>query len=292
VKILITGANSPLGVAFSKKAREAGYYLIGSVRKWGGVIPNEYVDENIILDFENPGFSKCIPGELDCIVHIAAASEGTPEYLFHTNGIVTQILADHAIERNINKIIHISSMSIYGIPECDKVGSQTKIRHATPYGLSKWAGECFLHERAQHLNSVSIRSPAIVGCSARRNFLANLLSGMLSEKPYVELSNPNFLFNNLIHYDTFATFLLKLTKFDFTGHSYFPIAASQPIKLREVVDILVSRCRYQGRVVWKESFHTPFSIDLSDAMSFGFIPRTVLEELGSWLSRDRKDKAC
>lgn len=182
MKLLITGANSPLGIAFARRAHAANHYVIGGVRESKMAWSSNYLHEKIFLDFRNIESLANIPDDTECIVHIAAVNEGTPQELLEVNGLGTYSLIESAIRCGIKKIIHISSMSVYGTVTEPIVDSRTIIRHSTPYGLSKWAGECYLNDRSDKLNSVCIRSPAIVGQSAHRHFLAKVVEQMTEKK--------------------------------------------------------------------------------------------------------------
>jgi nucleoside-diphosphate-sugar epimerase len=286
MKVLVTGANSPLGTVVIKEAILAKHCVIGAVREDRNNLDTSLTSERIILDLSKPETFSAIPNGVECVVHIAAANEGTPGYLLDINGIGTLRLIQSAICKGVAKIIHVSSMSVYGTVKESIVRAGTPIQHSSPYGLSKWAGECFLNEFSTRVASVSIRAPAIIGNGASRNFIARLVSDMLQSRDELVLKNPEFLFNNVIHYETFARFIISLIESDLNSFDYFPVASSDPLPLADVVQHIASRLDYAGRISWGVGELSPFSIGTEDAENFGFKPRPVLEELDAWLNSD------
>ena len=286
MKVLVTGANSPLGMLVIKEARLARHYVIGAVREDGKDVEKVAPNEKIILDVSKPETFSAIPNGVECVVHIAAANEGSAEHLFDVNGMGTLRLLHSAISLGVTKIIHVSSMSVYGPVKESIVRADTPIRHSSPYGMSKWVGECFLNNFSNKVASVSIRSPAIIGNGASRNFIARLVEDMVQRRDEVVLRNPGFLFNNVVHYDTFACFIVSLIESDLKLFHYFPIGSSNSLPLADVVRYLASRLGYVGRINWGVGGLSPFSIDTTDAEKFGFKPKTVLEELDAWLDSE------
>jgi len=286
MRILVTGVNSPLGRSVSKYSKEAGHYIVGSVRSDKLGLDVVQLDDRIVIELDDLEFCKRIPTDLDCIVHIAAAHSGAPHYLYQSNGLATYQLADFAARNGIKKFVHISSMSVYGAVKELIVGAQSTIRHSSPYGLSKWAGECYLAAFASRIPSISIRSPAIIGCGASRNFLARLVHDMLVGRDEIVLENPAFLFNNAIHYNTFARFIVSLIEFNFKSHNYFPVASSMSVPLEMVVQHIAARLAFKGSIVWRDGGQPPFSINTEHAESFGFRPRALLDEIDEWLNSE------
>jgi len=284
MRILVTGASSPLGHSVSKFAKEAGHYVVGSVRSNKRDWQSANLDDQIVIELDDPAFCDQIPTNLDCIVHIAAAHTGSPQSLFMANGLAVYELAEFAAESGVRKFIHISSMSVYGAVKEPIVGASSNISHSSSYGLSKWAGECYLATFSSRLASVSIRSPAIIGSGARRNFLAKLVYDMLDGRDELVLENPTFLFNNAIHYNTFARFVVSLVEADLNSHNYFPIGSSAPLPLDLIVQHIATRLDFKGRIVWRDGRQSPFSINIEQAEIFGFRPRTVMEEINDWLN--------
>lgn len=289
MRILVTGAKSPLGVAVCEAARADRIDLVESVRGSRGCSETSSGNDVIRLDLNDPESFCAIPTGLDAIVHVAAANEGSPEYLMRVNGFGTRHLVETAERLGIRKFVHISSMSVYGPVQETIVDAETPVRHGTPYGLSKWAAECYLNNASSSVIGVSVRSPAIVGKEARRNFLAVLRNEMERKAPFVEVKNPDFLFNNIVHTDAFAAFIVSLLGDPFDAFRAFPIASSNPLPVREIVLQLAIASGYKGEIKWTVGSTAPFAIDSAHAVRLGYKPWTVADTLDKWLANPHDD---
>jgi len=59
-------------------------------------------------------------------------------------------------------------------------------------------------QRPDSLQTVSIRTPSIASHRTHRHFLAKILNRMEKKEKSVNASNPEHLFNNLVHEDKIA----------------------------------------------------------------------------------------
>lgn len=282
MNILVTGAASPLGTAICEELQAQKHHVTGTLRPGGNAIRPSLLHETVYLDLTNPLDFQKISGNFDAIIHVAALSQGSPQELMQATGLSTWYLLERATALNINVIVHVSSMSVYGKPFVQQVGSQTPIQHSTPYGAAKWAAECFLSSNQSTLKSVSVRAPAIVGPRSHRHFLANVLGQMKRQVPEICLSNPTFLFNNIIHDTVLSRFLIKLAVSP--PHSYFamPVCSVEPLPLFKIIENLADTVQYKGRIKWVRSSEPPFSIDSKLAVSYGLEAVSTQETLRLW----------
>jgi nucleoside-diphosphate-sugar epimerase len=188
-----------------------------------------------------------------------------------------------AIQLGIPVFIHVSSMAVYGHVRHDVVSANTPIRHQSPFGISKWAAEAFLSAKSNEIRCVSVRSPAIVGRVSHRHFLSELLKELLLNSPVVSVSNPSFLFNNVVHQSQFAQFLIHLAKSPPPSFVAVPIGSTEPIPLSEIVAMLIEAAKYKGVLRWTQPTTAPFSIDISSAIELGFNPIKTRESIALWM---------
>jgi len=100
----------------------------------------------------------------------------------------------------------------------------------------------------------------------------------------VVVSNPDFMFNNIIHESTLAKFLISLINFPPPSFAALPVASTDPIRLGDLISELVLAVSYEGVIVWKNSSREPFAIDSGLAVSFGLQPITTRETVRLWLT--------
>ena len=262
-----------------------GLTAVGTVRGTPKPAELPMFDELIMVDLDDVSTLRNIQGDFEAVIHVASASYGAPADLMRITGIATDSLARAAVSLGVKRFVHVSAMSVYGKPDVAVVSSKTPVRHSIPYGAAKWAAECYLHNLQDQIPSISIRSPAIVGSfpSTHTHFLARVLRTMLTGTEVVRLSNPEFLFNNVVHEETLAKFLVHLATTTHVGFVAVPVGSSEPLLLSEVVEMIVKATRFKGHIEWVESPSRPFSISLDDARLLGFEPLTTYETIQMWL---------
>jgi nucleoside-diphosphate-sugar epimerase len=177
-------------------------------------------------------------------------------------------------------------MSVYGKPDVAVVSSKTPVKHSIPYGAAKWAAECYLHNLQDQIPSISIRSPAIVGSfpSTHTHFLARVLRTMITGTEVVRLSNPEFLFNNVVHEETLAKFLVRLSISPLVGYQVVPVGSIQTDKLKDLIAYMAKVVGYSSIVMWDNGSESPFSIDIREAVNMGFQPLTSQRVIELWLA--------
>jgi UDP-glucose 4-epimerase len=283
LRVLVTGASSPLGEAVCRRLKQTGSHVTGTVRSARAGWSSPHVDERLVLDVEDASGFSVIRGGYDAAIHVAAASEGSPTDLMTTTGLGTARLVDRAERVGIRRIVHVSSMAVYGVVTTPTVSAGTPVSHSIPYGAAKWAAECYLADRQHAMRSVSVRSPGIAGARTHRHFLARTLRAMQLGEPTVRVANPDFPFNNLVHEDILAGYLVHLAMHTPTTYTAVPVGSTDPMPLREIVETLAAGVGYRGRIEWVTAASTPFAIDFSDAVALGYRPISTRETLERWM---------
>jgi len=283
-RVLVTGATSPLGQAVGRRLKSEGHYAVGTIHTQNSNSDLPMFDSLLHVDLKDFATLNNLNVEFDSIVHVAALSDGTPAELMQITGIATTWLADLALRRGIRNFVHVSSMSVYGNVRVSEVSAQTEIRHSTAYGAAKWASECYLNSLSNRLPAISVRSCGIVGRKTHRNFLAQAYAAMANREPRVSVANPDFLFNNVIHEDTLAAFLVHLALNHQSGFDAVPVGSSDPIPLRAVLEMIAERTHFQGVFDWIPTDSHTFSINISDAMNLGLRPLKTIETIGRWMN--------
>ena len=283
-RILVTGINSPLGQAVGRKLQVEGHRVVGTVRSSKLKLEGLPANELVALDLEHEATFTNIVGRFDSIVHIASMNEGSAEVLLKIRGLGVIYLIDRAKKLNIRRLVHISSMSIHGRVLTEVVDENTSVTHSLPVGAATWAAECFISNERSSIEAVSIRSPAIAGPYANRHFLAKIFLNMVRGLGEIAVSNPDFLFNNIVHENVIAEFVSTLLDRDlWPEYRAVPIGSTDPISLREIIDVMAKATNYKGQIKWVEPEKTPFRIDLTGAIELGYKPVTTLETVNRWM---------
>ena len=283
-RILVTGINSPLGQTVGRKLQAEGHIVVGTVRSSKIGIQGLPANEIVALDLENEYTFTNIVGGFESFVHIASMNEGSAEALLKSTGLGMIYLINRAKQLSIRRLVHISSMSIHGSVSTKVVDENTSVTHAVPVGAAKWAAECFISNERTSIEAVSIRSPAIAGRYASRHFLARIFLSMVRGPGKISLSNPDHLFNNIVHENVIAEFVSTLLDRDL-GSDYraVPLGSTDPIPLRQIIEVMAKATNYKGQINWVEPKSPPFRIDSSGAIELGYEPITTLETINCWM---------
>jgi nucleoside-diphosphate-sugar epimerase len=283
-RILVTGINSPLGQVLGRKLQAEGHSVVGTVRSTKIETQGLPADEVVALDLEDELTFTNIVGRFESFVLIASMNEGSAETLLKTRGLGVIYLIDRAKQLNIRRLIHISSMSIHGRVLTKVVDENTSVTHSLPVGAATWAAECFISNERSSIEAISIRSPAIAGPYASRHFLAKIFLNMVTGSKEISVSNPDHLFNNIVHENVLAEFVITLLNQDsLPRYRAIPIGSTDPVPLREIINVMANATNYKGQVSWVEPKSPPFRIDSSGAIELGYKPITTIETVNRWM---------
>ena len=283
-RILVTGINSPLGQAVGRKLQDEGHSVVGTVRSSKINTRGLPANELVALDLENKSSFTNISGTFDAFVHVAGMSIGNATDLMNSTGLGTHYLITRAKELSLPRFIHISSMAVYGLGTEELIGENSPIPHGNAYHAARWAAECYLKSEREQVEVVSIRSPAIAGSSTHNHFLSKVLEKMLSQDKTINATNPDFDFNNIVHENVIAQFVITLLETEtLPEYRAVPIGSTDPIPLREIIDVMVKATNFTGQINWVEPKSPPFRIDLTGAIELGYKPITTLETVNRWM---------
>ena len=283
-RILVTGINSPLGQAVGRKLQAEGHTVVGTVRSSKIKLQSLPASELVALDLENPDTFTNIVGSFDSFVHVAGMSTGSATEMMMSTGLGAHYLISRAKELSLPRFIHISSMAVYGLGTEELIGERTPITHSHAYHAARWAAECYVSTERGQVEAVSIRSPAIAGASTHNHFLSKVLEKMIDQDPLINATNPDFDFNNIVHEDIIADFVITLLKKEsLPRYRAIPIGSTDPIPLREIIDVMAQATNYKGQINWVEPKTPPFRIDSTGAIELGYKPITTLETINRWM---------
>ena len=284
-RILLTGINSPLGQAIGRKLQAEGHTVVGTVRSSKINTQGLPANELVALDLERDDTFTNVVGFFNSFVHVAGMSTGNATEMMMSTGLGTHYLISRAKELSLHRLIHISSMAVYGFGTEPLIGEYSPIPHGHAYHAARWAAECYLSSEREQVEVISIRSPAIAGSSTHNHFLSKVLGKMLAQDPIINAANPDFEFNNIVHEDVIAEFVSILIERDLgTSYRAVPIGSTDPIPLRQIIDVMAKATNYKGQIKWVEPEKTPFRIDSTGAIELGYRPITTLETINRWMS--------
>jgi nucleoside-diphosphate-sugar epimerase len=221
---------------------------------------------------------EAVFADRDIIIHAAGSLEdpGAPADVFDRNNTrVTKALISGALATGCPRFINFSSVSIHGSIDVDLVDAGTPSSAPSFYGASKIACENALHDVAARLASISLRPPGIVGPNAHGNWLSRCRTALRADAP-VSIANPDFQFNNVVHADDLAAFIIDLCRQNWVGARAIPIGAGAPMSIRSMISMMKERIGSSSRIDVMTNGQRPFAISSDAAVrDFGYRPAPV-----------------
>lgn len=278
---LITGIGGFVGGRVARAFLDADWRVTGICRKRGPSRLSPHPALSVVTaDLRN---CRELPDRYDYLVHCAAdipAYCSNDDELYRSNVEGTQRLLTLATAVGVNRIAYLSSMAVYGKISSSVVNENTSPNTPDIYGQSKAEGERLVAEwsRCNEGAAVSVRLPGVIGAGGRNNFLCDMLQRIITDQT-VNARNPDALFNNVVHVDKLATFIVTLDTNMPKGHTVLTVAAREPLAIRDVLARLYQRTGRKERITWEGSSDTPFLITFDRACTLGYRPATVADSI-------------
>lgn len=279
LRIAVTGAGGFLGGALVRRFAQAGHDVLALARR-----PIPDLPAGVRAQIADLTALGAFEGYVDAAVHCAAeipAHCPDPARLYEANVMACARVFAASAAAGATRIVFCSSMSAYGRIDTPVVGPATPSTEPDAYGRSKLEGERLLAECARHgspKHALALRLPGMVGAGAANNFLSQAMARILSGQP-VTVANPDAPFNNVVHADDFAAFLLAWLVRPSDGFACVPLAAHTPARL---VDVLTRMAAAAGKSVAIElaaGAKRPFTIATADAERLGYRPADTLDSV-------------
>lgn len=227
---------------------------------------------------------------VDVIIHTAA----------HTHLIPNSTASDY-IRSNVNAMlnlasyarlvqprifVYLSTLSVYGEITVRELDEDTPLNKPEMYGLSKYMGEHILKEHLSYFPSVCIRLPGVVGPGYFMPWLGKMLLKASRNEPIL-IFNPDSLFNNVVDVLELHRFISWIIESSFVGFDVFNLAASEPMRIREVIDLTVSLTNSKSVIHEEDSQRQSFSIKTEKiGKLFGFEPETTKTIIGRYVTEN------
>ena len=282
MRILVTGASGFSGRTVARLLRRTGHDVVAHFHTTP--LPEDLADgETWRADLGDGG---TVPSGLDAVVHTAAVSPVTGKKpavpvaaLVRANALATAELAT----ADVPFFIYLSSLSVHGRIGQARVTPATPIVDPDAYGASKLMGEMALASRNR--STVALRLPAVIGAGAARNWPSHVLARLKAGEA-VSVFNPDSPFNNVVHVEDLAEFVLHLLEAPPSGFRAFPLASRDPIPVHGVVSTLAEGAGVQAKVETRNLDRVSFSIDIVEAEELGFAPRSTTSALRDYATEE------
>jgi len=290
--VLITGAGSFLGKLIIPKISNSGVNITAIWRNqypvFAQIKPYSISLDLVQGDLIDLNTFEKLPNRVDAIIHIAAVSSNVDSAFdfVQSNIIGMKNLLDYATKANINCFIYLSSLSIHGLIKDSIVTENTPIINPSMYGLSKYVAEVLLSEKCETIHSIALRLPGVLGIGAHRHWLSTILSKSINDED-IQIFNPEATFNNAVHVDDLADFIVDLLNRNWTGYHAMPLGAEGKLNIIEVVNQIISRAQSGSQIKIIKEAQPSFSISSEYARNnFNYNPMNILEMINRYVDEN------
>lgn len=279
MKVLVTGAGGFVGGSLAKAlCRNSDIEVIGLT---GRALPGDTAPR---LTWVQHDLSRKLSlnsaiSDIDYIVHCAAKQDFQDcplKKFLDINMEMTENVADFASETGVKGIIYTSSISLHGEIRAKLVDAQTDRLNPDLYGVSKFLCEQLLLEYQSVVPAIALRLCGVVGTGANNIWLSRVLADAVQGED-IQVFNSDKQFNNVVHVDDMAGFIVSLLRKGFSGFNAFPVAAANPISIHDVVAEMVKVTHSSSKIIDNGANHKSFLISNETAVkNFGYEPVDVL----------------
>jgi len=165
-KVLVTGSTGFLGGHLVKRLSQDGAKVIALARR---PERDRYIKdlthvEIVTGDITDSARMKEVMQDVDYVFHVAAALGGNIQHQKLINVDGTSNVVYGAVENNVKRLVHVSSIAYYGFPVSGVITEDHPIVETkSPYNITKASAETILRTIAEARNlSHSILRPALI----------------------------------------------------------------------------------------------------------------------------------
>ncbi|MGH3693638.1 MAG: NAD-dependent epimerase/dehydratase family protein [Pseudonocardiaceae bacterium] len=189
-----------------------------------------------------------VVAEVEVVFHVAANANGTlsitqPRLDFETNAVGTFELAEVLLDSDIQRLVYVSSASVYGTPRRFPMDEDHPTRPFVPYGASKLSGEitCLALHRACGLPVVVGRPFCVYGPGTNPQEemveVGRYLRWHLNDQPIQIVGDPDRKTRDFVHVDDLVAGLLTIADRGSIGE-VFNIGSGEEISMRQLVETI------------------------------------------------------
>ena len=249
-KVLITGGAGFLGINLTR-------YLLGKGCEVASldIAPFDYPDVRDRVTIvtgdirDEQAVDRAMAG-VDAVVHAAAALPLYPAQEIYTTDVEgTRMVLEVARRHGVERVVHISSTAVYGIPDHHPLYETDRLEGVGPYGQAKIQAEMIaLEYRAKGLVVPIIRPKSFIG-PERLGVFAVLYDWALDGRNFPLIGSGRNRYQLLDVEDLCAAIFLCLTLPAETVNDTFNIGAAEFRTMREDYQAVLDRAGFGKRVV-------------------------------------------
>ena len=280
-RVLITGGAGFLGINLARYLDRRGVAITTL-----DLAPFDYPDLHdrvtaITGDIRDPAAVARAMEHCDAVVHAAAALPLYPPNDIYTTDVEgTRTVLNTATEAGINRVVHISSTAVYGIPDHHPLREDDRLDGVGPYGQAKIQAEMVcLEARAQGLTVPILRPKSFVG-PERLGVFALLYDWALDGHNFPVIGSGNNRYQLLDVEDLCEAIWLALTRPDEVVNDTFNIGAAEFETMKRDYQAVLDAAGHGKRIIGFPAAPMIWALRLLDQLGVSPLYRWVYETAG------------
>ena len=282
MKVLITGSAGLIGRSLTEALLADGHAVVAAYR----TSPPQGLAASDRLRFVRLDLARPVRGvePVDVVIHAAAHThlipDSTARHYIRSNILGTLHLIEYTKAARPQGVICLSTMSVYGEVAVDELDEDTPLNQPELYGASKYVAELIAREAGGVVPALCVRLPGVVGRGYFTPWIGTLLRAAIRHEP-LRIYNPDAFFNNIVDLQEIARFIAHLIRRGVGGCDLVNLAASEPMRIRDVAALVRSLTGSRAEIVVMErAVKRSFVIRTARLRDrLGFVPLTTQEIL-------------
>jgi UDP-glucose 4-epimerase len=278
VKVLITGATGQMGNRVLPKL--ASEHEVIALSRGEASSESDSGVTWIHQDLTEPLDRRALPGQVDCIVHLAQSQryrefpEGAAD-VFAVNVASTSRLLEYARESGAESFVLASTGGVYA-PGPEPIDEEAQLAPASPYLRSKRMAELLVETYAGLLHTTMLRFFFVYGPGSAQTLVARLAKQILADEVIDIDGDPGLKMNPIFVEDAASAVAAAL---GLRGHSVVNVAGSEVVSVTELIQRLGSALNLEPRLRHSEGDPGDLVADTGLLRSeLGFTPGHGLDE--------------
>lgn len=276
--VLVTGGAGFLGINLVRYLLERGYAVVSL-----DIAPFDYPDvagrvRVIDGDIRDACAVEQAMTDVDAVVHTAAALPlYPPEEIVTTDVDGTRVVFETALRHGVERVVHISSTAVYGIPDHHPLLETDRLDGVGPYGKAKIEAEIVaLGFRARGMTVPILRPKSFVG-PERLGVFALLYDWALDGRNFPMIGSGHNRYQLLDVEDLCAAILLCLTLPRAAVDDTFNIGAAEFTTMREDYQAVLDRAGFGKKIIGFPAAPAIWALRLLDRLGVSPLYRWVYE---------------
>ncbi len=259
--VVISGGSGFIGAYCAVRFLDKGF-RVTTVSRSAPKLPSPYATHknlNVVLSSAIE-LHKLSVEPASLFLHTAAQTtfrnRADDEMACETNNRAVFSICDFIEKNRIDRVIALSSISVYGSWENSPLTEVTPLHKPDVYGLTKCLGDLLLEKHSPAKETLILRLPGVLGENCNPIWLSKIMAQAKQHSP-IQLINPDRAYNSLSDVADIFEFLRSRHQKNEFKKGTFLFAASDPIPVRQVAKIITDFFKSQSEVSSTDNISKP-----------------------------------